>query len=154
MKPNDRRCISCRKVSPKQEFWRIVRTFPSGQVQLDEGMGRSAYICPQLSCLQAAQKKNRLGRSLHASVPETLYQTLWQRLAFSSSPVLGNPSAVSFGGEKSPGGFPPLRTSGKPTPVTYGGKPACSAGSSSELLAGSTSELLPVAGDQQSNCQN
>jgi hypothetical protein len=36
-----------------------------------------------MSCLQAAQKKNRLGRSLHASVPETLYQTLWQRLAHS-----------------------------------------------------------------------
>ncbi|BAZ53121.1 hypothetical protein NIES4103_57930 [Nostoc sp. NIES-4103] len=81
MKPNYRRCISCRKVSLKEDFWRIVRVFPSGNVQLDQGMGRSAYICPQLSCLQAAQKKNRLGRSLHATVPEALYQTLWQRLA-------------------------------------------------------------------------
>ncbi len=81
MQPNYRRCISCRKVGLKQDFWRIVRVFPSGNVQLNEGMGRSAYICPQVSCLQAAQKKNRLGRSLQASVPETLYQTLWQRLA-------------------------------------------------------------------------
>ena len=81
MKPNYRRCISCRKVSLKQDFWRIVRVFPSGNVQLDQGMGRSAYICPQASCLQTAQKKNKLGRSLQASVPETLYQTLWQRLA-------------------------------------------------------------------------
>lgn len=81
MKPNFRRCISCRKIGIKQEFWRIVRVFPSGQVQLNEGMGRSAYICPQPSCLSAAQKKNRLGRSLHTSVPETLYEILWQRLA-------------------------------------------------------------------------
>lgn len=81
MKPNYRRCISCRKVSLKQDFWRIVRVFGSGQVQLDQGMGRSAYICPEISCLNAAHKKNRLGRSLHASVPETLYQILWQRLA-------------------------------------------------------------------------
>jgi hypothetical protein len=44
-------------------------------------MGRSAYLCPQASCLAAAQKKNRLGRALHASVPEPLYATLWQRLA-------------------------------------------------------------------------
>ncbi|CDN10572.1 COG2740: Predicted nucleic-acid-binding protein implicated in transcription termination [Richelia intracellularis] len=44
-------------------------------------MGRSAYICPKSSCLSAAQKKNRLGRSLHTSVPETVYQQLWQRLA-------------------------------------------------------------------------
>jgi len=85
MKPNYRRCISCRKVGLKDEFWRIVNVFPSGKVQLDMGMGRSAYICPQTSCLQAAQKKNRLGRSLHASVPETLYQTLWQRLAQSNT---------------------------------------------------------------------
>ncbi|PLZ94982.1 nucleic acid-binding protein [Fischerella thermalis CCMEE 5268] len=86
MKPNYRRCISCRKVGLKNEFWRIVRVFPSGQVQLDEGMGRSAYICPKMSCLSAAQKKNKLGRSLHASVPETLYQTLWQRLSQSNLP--------------------------------------------------------------------
>ncbi|PMB42075.1 nucleic acid-binding protein [Fischerella thermalis CCMEE 5330] len=86
MKPNYRRCISCRKVDLKNEFWRIVRVFPSGQVQLDEGMGRSAYICPNMSCLSAAQKKNKLGRSLHASVPETLYQTLWQRLSQSNLP--------------------------------------------------------------------
>jgi uncharacterized protein len=81
MKPNYRRCTSCRKVGLKQEFWRIVRVFPSGQVQLDQGMGRSAYICPNESCLTLAQKKNRLGRSLHAAVPEVLYQELWQRLA-------------------------------------------------------------------------
>lgn len=81
MKKNYRRCISCRQVKLKEEFWRIVRVFPSRQVQLNEGMGRSAYICPQASCLCAAQKKNRLGRSLHASVPETLYETLWQRIA-------------------------------------------------------------------------
>ncbi|NEO47133.1 MULTISPECIES: YlxR family protein [Moorena] len=91
MKPNYRRCLSCRKVGPKQEFWRIVRVYPSRKVQLDQGMGRSAYLCPQLSCLAAAQKKNRLGRSLRASVPKNLYETLWQRLAtMPSQPNLGN----------------------------------------------------------------
>ena len=84
MKPNYRRCISCRRVALKQEFWRIVRIYPSEQLQLDQGMGRSAYLCPQASCLQAAQKKNRLGRSLHTPAPEALYQTLWQRLATSA----------------------------------------------------------------------
>ncbi len=77
---NLRRCVSCRKLAPKESFWRLVRVYPSGEVQLDEGMGRSAYLCPQESCLKAAQKKNRLGRSLKAPVPEAIYQTLWQRL--------------------------------------------------------------------------
>ncbi|NET56888.1 MAG: YlxR family protein [Symploca sp. SIO2E6] len=81
MKPNYRRCLSCRQVGPKQAFWRIVRVYPSRKVQLDQGMGRSAYLCPNESCLTTAQKKNRLGRSLRASVPECLYETLWQRLA-------------------------------------------------------------------------
>lgn len=82
MKPNYRRCISCGQVGLKSEFWRIVRDNPSGQLQLDRGMGRSAYICPQASCLQLAHKKNRLGRSLRVkTIPEEMYQTLWQRLS-------------------------------------------------------------------------
>ncbi len=80
MKPNHRRCISCRRVALKQEFWRIIRVNCSGQLQLDQGMGRSAYLCPQVDCLQAAQKKNRLGRSLRTSIPPGVYATLWQRL--------------------------------------------------------------------------
>ncbi|MBE9124796.1 MULTISPECIES: YlxR family protein [unclassified Coleofasciculus] len=85
MKPNYRRCLSCRKVAPKQAFWRVVRVYPSRQVQLDEGMGRSAYLCPQVSCLAAAQKKNRLGRVLRTLVPEKVYQTLWLRLEATSA---------------------------------------------------------------------
>jgi len=89
MEPNYRRCISCRKIATKQAFWRIVRVSPSQVdspplVQLDSGMGRSAYVCPQTTCLQLAQKKNRLGRALKAAVADELFQALWQRLADSS----------------------------------------------------------------------
>lgn len=57
MKPNYRRCVVCRKVALKADFWRIVRVHPSQEVHLDEGMGRSAYLCPQIECLKAARKK-------------------------------------------------------------------------------------------------
>lgn len=83
MKPNYRCCASCRKIAPKEAFWRVVRLYPSHQVQLDRGIGRSAYLCREAECLKAAQKKNRLGRSLKAPVSDELYQTLWQRLATS-----------------------------------------------------------------------
>ncbi len=53
---NYRRCISCNRIGLKSEFWQIVRVNCSGQLQLDRGMGRSAYICPQADCLQLAQK--------------------------------------------------------------------------------------------------
>jgi uncharacterized protein len=80
MEPNYRRCISCRKVALKPEFWRVVRLYPDRTIALDQGSGRSVYLCPTLSCLQAAQKKDRLSRALKASVPIELYQTLRQRL--------------------------------------------------------------------------
>ncbi|PSN19469.1 DUF448 domain-containing protein [filamentous cyanobacterium CCP5] len=80
MEPNYRRCISCRRIGHKSEFWRIVRLADSRQVQLDQGMGRSAYLCPTEDCLKAAHKKNRLGRMLKSPIPESIYQELWQRL--------------------------------------------------------------------------
>ncbi|MGF1519413.1 MAG: YlxR family protein [Nodosilinea sp.] len=81
MQTNQRRCVSCRRVAPKAEFWRVVRVYPDRQVCLDQGMGRSAYLCPQANCLRHAQKKSRLGRALKANVPDAIYQSLWQRLA-------------------------------------------------------------------------
>jgi len=81
MLPNYRRCISCRKVSPREEFWRIVRVFsPRGIIQLDQGMGRSAYLCRSSSCLKNAKLKNRLGRALKANVPEEIFANLAERL--------------------------------------------------------------------------
>lgn len=77
---NQRRCLSCRRIAPKEEFWRVVRLYPDHQVQLDQGMGRSVYLCPNASCLAMAQKKNRLGRSLKATIPDQLYQQLKLRL--------------------------------------------------------------------------
>jgi predicted RNA-binding protein YlxR (DUF448 family) len=80
MKPNYRRCVACRQVALKQSFWRVVRVYHNHQVQLDQGTGRSAYLCPNIECLKAAQKKNRLGRSLKVAIPESIYQRLWERL--------------------------------------------------------------------------
>jgi hypothetical protein len=58
----------------------VVREYPSQTIVLDQGMGRSAYLCPNAACLQTARRKNRLGRVLKAPVPEAVYATLAQRL--------------------------------------------------------------------------
>jgi hypothetical protein len=50
------------------------------QIQLDQGMGRSAYLCQNLDCLQIAQKKNRLGRSLRTYIPPEIFDILKSRL--------------------------------------------------------------------------
>ncbi|MBW4519521.1 MAG: YlxR family protein [Scytolyngbya sp. HA4215-MV1] len=82
MQPNYRRCLSCRKVAPKEAFLRLVRIHPSHTVVLDRGMGRSAYLCPEKNCLQMARKKNKLDRALKASVPAEIHEMLWQRISY------------------------------------------------------------------------
>lgn len=77
---NWRRCISCRHFAPKQNFWRIVRVYPSHQIQLDQGMGRSAYVCPTAECLALAKKKKSLARSLKTNIPDNIHEQLWQKL--------------------------------------------------------------------------
>ncbi len=77
---NHRLCVSCRQVVHRDRLWRIVRTAPDHTVQLDTGMGRSAYLCPTPECLQLAQKKNRLGRLLRSPIPPEIFQTLENRL--------------------------------------------------------------------------
>jgi uncharacterized protein len=84
MPKDDRRCISCRRLAPRTEFWRVVRCYPSREIAIDlettRLQGRSAYLCQTLDCLQAAQKKNRLGRSLKAPVRDDIYQQLSLKL--------------------------------------------------------------------------
>ncbi len=88
MKPNYRRCVSCHRIAHKQSFWRVVRLYPAHEVRLDEGFGRSAYLCQTPDCLQAARKKNRLAKALKAPVPEVLYQTLSDRLPATPPPII------------------------------------------------------------------
>lgn len=82
----------------RDTFWRVVRVpiaanekyltdkslnesnVKQFQIQLDDGMGRSAYVCKKLDCLQLAQKKNRLGRSLRTSIPAAIFDILKSRL--------------------------------------------------------------------------
>ncbi|MDR9403844.1 MAG: YlxR family protein [Halothece sp. Uz-M2-17] len=80
MEKNYRRCLSCRRIAPKTEFIRIIRVHPSKRIQLDQGMGRSAYVCPCPSCIKTAQHKNRLGRALKVKIPDDIYQGLWERI--------------------------------------------------------------------------
>lgn len=70
-----RTCIGCRRVRPKRELLRIVRT-PEGEILFDptgRRAGRGAYLCPSASCLDRALKARELGRALKAEPsPETV----------------------------------------------------------------------------------
>ena len=78
---NYRQCVSCKKIAPKQFFWRIVRVAANHEVRLDKGMGRSAYLCPNTKCLTQAKRKNRLSSALRTKVNDRIYQNLQERLS-------------------------------------------------------------------------
>ncbi|MCS6960746.1 MAG: YlxR family protein [Pseudanabaenaceae cyanobacterium SKYGB_i_bin29] len=80
--PLFRRCVICRRLAHRDEFWRIVRE--GNTVKLDQGMGRSVYVCRQGSCLQEALKKNRLSKALRTPLPPIVVAELRQRAASSA----------------------------------------------------------------------
>ena len=79
-RPVLRRCVACRTLRDRRELWRVVRQ-AEGSVVLDQGMGRSAYLCPQLSCLEEARRRRRLQRALRCPLDERLLDVLMQRLS-------------------------------------------------------------------------
>ena len=73
-----RQCMGCRERKAKKELIRVVRT-TEGSVILDfsgKANGRGAYICPQMECLQKAQKAKSLERSLEVPIPQEVYERL------------------------------------------------------------------------------
>ena len=81
MKPSQvlRRCVACKKLLDRQQLWRVIRDHKDGLV-LNDGMGRSAYLCPNEVCLEEAKKRKRLQKALRCQVPESVFQVLQKRL--------------------------------------------------------------------------
>ena len=77
-----RRCVGCMEMKNKRELVRVVRT-PEGDYRLDATgrlNGRGAYLCPRLSCLEAAVKNHGLDRSFKAPVPRDIYEKLTEEM--------------------------------------------------------------------------
>lgn len=71
----ERKCVGCGKLKNKDELIKITRENPHGDVIINHSnkiFGRSAYLCYNNSCIEAAFKKNRISKVLKASVPEDL----------------------------------------------------------------------------------
>jgi hypothetical protein len=78
-RPVLRRCVACRQLRDRTQLWRVVR-LAGGGVALDQGMGRSAYLCPSRCCLEEARRRRRLPRALRCPVEASLLDQLEQRL--------------------------------------------------------------------------
>ena len=74
-----RRCVTCRALLDRQQLLRVIR-LAEGGMALDQGMGRSAYLCPTESCFEEAKRRKRLQKALRCQVSDSIYPALEQRL--------------------------------------------------------------------------
>lgn len=73
-----RQCTGCREMKSKKEMIRVLKT-AEDEIVLDatgKKNGRGAYLCFSKDCLEKAVKSRGLERSLKASIPEEVYQSL------------------------------------------------------------------------------
>ena len=82
-RPVLRRCVACRQLLDRRQLWRVIRDHQDG-VLLDEGMGRSAYLCPTEDCLNEARRRKRLQKALRCQVQDAVLEALDQRLRHST----------------------------------------------------------------------
>ena len=78
--PTLRRCVSCRELFDRRQLLRIIRLAGGAGVVMDEGMGRSAYVCASNACVEDARKRRKLQRALRVPVADSVYDALAKRL--------------------------------------------------------------------------
>ncbi len=78
-RPVLRRCVTCRKLVDRKQLLKVTRDFKDGVV-LEGGMGRSAYVCPNETCLEQSWRRKRLQKALRCQVPQSVVEILQKRL--------------------------------------------------------------------------
>lgn len=79
----ERRCVSCWQVKNRDELIKITANNVNGTVIINPNsvtFGRSAYLCYNKACIEAAFKKKKLEKHLKASVPNELKGQLLDEL--------------------------------------------------------------------------
>ena len=77
-----RMCVGCREMFPKKELMRVVKS-PENVISFDrigKAPGRGAYICRELSCLQAARKARRFEKAFSCKIPDEVYDKMEEEL--------------------------------------------------------------------------
>ncbi len=75
-----RKCVATLELLPKKELIRIVKT-PEGEIIIDltgKANGRGAYLKPSYDAVALASKTKALSRSLGVSIPDAIYQELYE----------------------------------------------------------------------------
>lgn len=78
-----RTCVGCGEQKTKKELIRVVKN-NEDHVFIDfkgKANGRGAYICPKVECLEKAEKRDSLSRSLMIKIDREIYKRLAQEIS-------------------------------------------------------------------------
>ena len=76
-----RMCIVCKKIAPKNEMIRIVKT-PEGLITIDKkANGRGAYVCDNFDCMKKCKDKRLLNKAYKMNIDEKVYEKLMEEYA-------------------------------------------------------------------------
>ncbi len=73
-----RMCCVCRKMKPKPQLIRVVKT-KNNEIFVDETGkvdGRGAYVCKEQQCIEKLKKTKHLNRVFKQQVDEKIYEKL------------------------------------------------------------------------------
>ena len=66
-----RKCVGCGELKQKEDLIKITKNYKDGSVVISPNskiFGRSAYLCYNQSCIDAALKKSKLNKVLKTKV--------------------------------------------------------------------------------------
>ena len=76
-----RKCVGCGARRDKIELLRVVNN--KGDILVDPGErtpGRSAYLCPNLDCLDQAVENNSLKKALKIDISDEIYEQISEEI--------------------------------------------------------------------------
>lgn len=76
-----KKCAGCGDHRSEVELMRIVNN--KGEINVDPGgimSGRDVYICPQITCLDAAVENDELSKALKIEISDSIYNKLLEEI--------------------------------------------------------------------------
>ncbi len=70
-----RRCISCKATFNRENLLKITRDNNLG-ILINQGSGRSAYICKTATCFRDSKIKKKLQRALRSSIDQKIFKII------------------------------------------------------------------------------
>ena len=74
-----RKCIACNKIKSRDDLIKVTVNKSNGEVVVmpnSSFVGRSAYICKSLDCIEMAFKKDRIYKNLKINKQDTLKEKI------------------------------------------------------------------------------